>query len=76
MSVFIAWLVANFTTVVMPIALATVALGALIAKITPSPKDDQVFAAILRFLKLVPVPANVESTAGPAPSDEEPPIMG
>jgi hypothetical protein len=76
MSVFIAWLVANFTTVVIPIAFATAGLGALVAKITPSPKDDRVFAAILRFLNLVPVAATKAPEAAPESDGNEPPIMG
>lgn len=51
-------------------------VGAVIAKLTPSPKDDRVFAAILRFLKLVPVPATPSRNVAPKADAPEAPIMG
>lgn len=71
----IAFLVANWS-LLLGILVSLAGVGAVIAKLTPSPKDDRVFAAILRFLNLVPVPAVPAAPAAPAPSDEEPPVMG
>lgn len=68
-----AFLVANFG-VILGILVSLATVGAVIAKLTPSPKDDRVFASILRFLNLVPVPAEAPRSK-PAPSDEEPPIF-
>jgi hypothetical protein len=74
-SAAIAFIIANFG-MLMGILVSLAGVGAVIAKLTPSPKDDKVFAAILRFLNLVPVPAS-GTTPEPAPkSDGEPPIMG
>jgi hypothetical protein len=70
----VAWLIANWA-LLFGVAGALISAGAVIAKITPSPKDDRVFAALLRFLNLVPVPQAAAPDA-PAPSAEEPPIMG
>lgn len=73
----IAFIVANWS-LLLGILVSIAGIGAVIAKLTPSPKDDRVFAAILRFLNLVPVPsvAPAAGPSAPAPSDEEPPIMG
>jgi hypothetical protein len=71
----IAFIIANFG-MLMGILVSLAGVGAIIAKLTPSPKDDKVFAAILRFLNLVPVPAVQPPAANPAPSGDEPPIMG
>lgn len=72
----IAFLVANFSLIV-GIAVSLAGVGAVIAKLTPSPKDDRVFATILKFLKLVPVPAAPAPRAGnPEAEATEPPIMG
>lgn len=73
----IAFIVANWS-MLLGILVSIAGIGAVIAKLTPSPKDDRVFAAILRFLNLVPVPAVTPQSAPSAPSvsDEEPPIMG
>ena len=73
-SAAIAFIIANFG-MLMGIIGSLVGVGAVIAKLTPSPKDDKVFAAILRFLKLVPVPA-APAPAAPESDGEEPPIMG
>jgi hypothetical protein len=70
----IAFIIANFG-MLMGILGSLVGIGAVIAKLTPSPKDDRVFAAILRFLKLVPVPA-ASAPVAPKSDGEEPPIMG
>ena len=70
-----AFIVANWS-MLLGILVSLAGVGAIIAKLTPSPKDDRVFAAILRFLNLVPIPAVPEAPAAPAPSDEEPPVMG
>lgn len=74
LSTAIAWLIANWA-LILGVASALVGAGAVIAKLTPSPKDDKVFAALLRFLNLVPVP-QAAAPAAPAPPAEEPPIMG
>jgi uncharacterized membrane protein len=69
-----AFLVANWSLLLG--ILATLAgVGAVIAKLTPSPKDDRVFATILRFLNLVPVPAVTAPPESPESDGEEPPIM-
>lgn len=70
----VAWLIANWA-LLLGVASALIGAGAVIAKLTPSPKDDRFFAAALRFLNLVPVPS-AAAPAAPAPSAEEPPIMG
>jgi hypothetical protein len=49
----IAWVVANKEAVVGIVA-STLGLLALIAKLTPSPRDDSVIAKIMGWLKLVP----------------------
>jgi hypothetical protein len=69
----IAFLVANWAALIGVIG-ALLGIGAVIAKLTPSPKDDRFFAAALRFFKLVPVPAATPSA--PESDGEEPPIMG
>ena len=51
---FLAFVINNWETI-LGAAVATVAAGAAIAKVTPSPKDDKAFAAVLKFLNLVPV---------------------
>lgn len=73
----IAFIVANWS-MLLGILVSIAGIGAVIAKLTPSPKDDRVFAAILRFLNLVPVPAVTPQSrpAAPSVSDEEPPVMG
>lgn len=70
-----AFIVANFGMLV-GILVSLAGIGAIIAKFTPSPKDDRVFAAILRFLNLVPVPAASAAPAAPQAEADEPPIMG
>ena len=70
-----AFLVANFGLIV-GILVSLAGVGAVIAKLTPSPKDDRVFAAILRFLNLVPVPAAAPRAGNPSADASEPPIMG
>ena len=72
----IAFIVANWS-LMLGILVSLAGVGAVIAKLTPSPKDDRVFAAILRFLNLVPVPAaSAAPRAGnPKADGEEPPIM-
>lgn len=57
MTGLVAFIVNNWELIVGA-AVATVTAGAAIAKVTPSPKDDGVFAAILKFLNLVPVNKN------------------
>lgn len=69
-----AFIVANWS-MLLGILVSLAGVGAVIAKLTPSPKDDKVFAAILRFLNLVPVPA-VTPQAAPKADGEEPPVMG
>ena len=69
-----AFLVANFGLIV-GILVSLAGVGAVIAKLTPSPKDDKVFAAILRFLNLVPVPATAAPRSNPKADGSEPPIM-
>lgn len=49
----IKWILEN-KEAVLSIVGSTVATLALIAKLTPSPKDDGVIAKILEWLKLVP----------------------
>ena len=75
-SAAVAFIIANFG-MLMGILVSLAGVGAIIAKLTPSPKDDKVFAAILRFLNLVPVPAaSAAPRAGnPSADGEEPPIM-
>ena len=71
----IAFIVANWS-LMLGILVSLAGVGAVVAKLTPSPKDDRVFAAILRFLNLVPVPAAPAPRAGNPESDgSEPPIM-
>jgi hypothetical protein len=75
-SAAIAFIIANFG-MLMGILVSLAGVGAVIAKLTPSPKDDKVFAAILRFLNLVPIPAAAPAPrANPKADGEEPPIMG
>jgi hypothetical protein len=57
MANFIQFLTANWPMLLQILA-ALAAVGALIAKLTPTPKDDGVFAGILKFLNLLPNPAN------------------
>jgi hypothetical protein len=71
----VAFLVANWS-LLLGILVSLAGVGAVIAKLTPSPKDDKVFAAILRFLNLVPVPAAPAERSNPKADGEEPPIMG
>lgn len=72
----IAWLTANWA-VLLGIIGSLAGVGAVIARLTPSPKDDRVFAAILRYLKLVPVaPEAKRSGTTPPKPDVEPPVMG
>ena len=68
-----AFIVANFG-MLMGVLGSILGIGAVIAKLTPSPKDDRVFAAALRFFKLVPVPST--KSEAPKADAEEPPIMG
>jgi hypothetical protein len=68
-----AFIVANFG-MLMGILGSLLALGALFAKLTPSPKDDRVFAKLLSWFKLVPVAA--APSVAPQADGEEPPIMG
>ena len=75
LSAAFAFIVANFGMLIGILA-SLAGVGAVIAKLTPSPKDDRVFAAILRFLKLVPVPAEAAPRANPKADGNEPPIMG
>jgi uncharacterized membrane protein len=70
----LAFLVANWS-ILLGIIATLAGVGAVIARLTPSPKDDRVFAAILRFLNLVPVPA-ASAPEAPKADGEEPPIMG
>ena len=53
MSTFITFITANWASLV-GILTAAAGIFALIAKLTPSPKDDGIAAAILKFLNLVP----------------------
>lgn len=70
-----AFIVANFG-MLMGILGAALGFGALIAKLTPSPKDDRVFAKLLTWFKLVPVPAvTPNAVSNPKADGEEPPIM-
>ena len=62
-----AWILANWASI-MGLLTAALTLGALIAKLTPSPKDDGVFAKLLSWLKLVPVP-KTDSLPKPPPSN-------
>ena len=73
-SAAIAFIVANWS-MLLGILVSLAGVGAVIAKLTPSPKDDKVFAAILRFLNLVPVPAVKAPRANPKSDGSEPPIM-
>lgn len=70
----IAFIVANWS-LMLGILVSLAGVGAVIAKLTPSPKDDRVFAAILRFLNLVPVPAVTAPRSNPESDGSEPPIM-
>jgi len=76
LSAAFAFIVANFG-MLAGILGSLLGIGAVIAKLTPSPKDDRVFAKLLGWFKLIPVPA-VTPNAGEAPKadGEEPPIMG
>lgn len=47
------WIIDNYEAV-LAIVSSTIGVLALIAKLTPSPKDDGVVAKILEWLKLVP----------------------
>lgn len=47
------WIINNYEAVLTIIG-STIGVLALIAKLTPSPKDDGVIAKILEWLKLVP----------------------
>lgn len=49
-----AWIMENYEQVLTIIG-STLATIALIAKLTPSPKDDGVVAKILGWLKLIPI---------------------
>jgi hypothetical protein len=69
-----AFIVANFGMLVGILG-SILGIGAVIAKLTPSPKDDRVFAKLLGWFKLIPVPATPSPTAAPK-ADVEPPIMG
>lgn len=72
----IAFIIANFGLLV-GILVTLAGVGAVVAKLTPSPKDDRFFAAVLRFLNLVPVPAATPNArTAPKAGGEEPPIMG
>lgn len=76
LSTVFAFIVANFGMLI-GILVSLAGVGAVIAKLTPSPKDDRVFAAILRFLNLVPVPASApRANDAPKADGPEPPIMG
>ena len=68
-----AFIVANFG-MLTGILGSILGIGAVIAKLTPNPKDDRVFAKLLTWFKLVPVPAAPAAT--PQADAEEPPIMG
>ena len=70
-----AFIVANWSMLI-GILVTLAGVGAFIAKRTPSPKDDRVFAAILNFLNLVPVPAKAAPKSAPKSDGSEPPIMG
>lgn len=48
-----AWIMENWEAV-LSIIVSTLGVLAMIAKLTPSPKDDGVIAKILDWLKLVP----------------------
>jgi len=76
LSAAFAFIVANFG-MLLGILVSLTGVLAAVAKLTPSPKDDRVFAAILRFLNLVPVPATApRSNEAPKEDGPEPPIMG
>lgn len=71
-----AFIVANYG-MLLGIVGSLLGVGAVIAKFTPSPKDDRVFAKLLGFLNLIPVPASdPEPRSNPKADGEEPPIMG
>lgn len=74
LSAAVAFIIANWAMLVGILG-SLLGVGAVIAKLTPSPKDDRVFAALLRFLNLVPVPAVKPPAANPESDGSEPPIM-
>ena len=52
MEIYIAWIVANYTTVIT--GLLTIVGGfSVIAKLTPTPKDDEILAKIVKVLDFV-----------------------
>ena len=72
MSTFIAFITANWASL-LAILSALVGAFAIIAKLTPTPKDDAIAAAILNFLNLLPETAKQtyeekkEKKDGPTP---------
>ncbi len=70
-----AFIVANFG-MLLGIVGSLLGVGAVIAKFTPSPKDDRVFAKLLTWFKLVPVPSTPAPRSNPQADGTEPPIMG
>lgn len=70
-----AFIVANYG-MLLGILGSLLGIGAVIAKLTPSPKDDRVFAKLLTWFNLVPVPANPTANDAPKADGPEPPIMG
>ena len=69
MSAFIAFIVANWP-VLLQILVGLLGVLAIIAKLTPTPKDDGVVAAILKFLNMLPIPST--ASEGKAEDKDEP----
>jgi hypothetical protein len=71
---FITFITVNWPQLVaVLVAVATV--GSLIAKLTPTPKDDGIFAAILNFLNLLPAGAKAAREEKKASSDGPTPLL-
>lgn len=72
---FITFITANWAALVGVLA-ALLSVAALIAKLTPTPKDDAIIAKILYVVNLLPQSARQSYEAKKAPKKDEPtPIL-
>lgn len=75
MTAFIAFVTANIGAILAIIG-ALAGAFAIVAKLTPTPKDDKVAAAILNFLNLLPTTAKATYEARKAEKKGPTPIVG
>jgi hypothetical protein len=68
---FITFITANWAALV-GVLVALLSVAALIAKLTPTPKDDAIIAKILYVVNLLPQTARQAYEANKAPKKDEP----